>query len=79
MKKIFRWILIIIIIAIFGGTMYFLYQKSKPRQVVYEIKNPYFSDIEKKTIATGSVIPRKEIEIKPKGVSGIVDELYLEP
>jgi len=79
MKKIFRWILIIIIIAIFGGTMYFLYQKSKPKQVVYEIKNPYFSDIEKKTIATGSVIPRKEIEIKPQGVSGIVDELYLEP
>ncbi len=30
-----------------------------------------------KTVATGSVVPRKEIEIKPQ-VSGIIDELYVE-
>jgi len=34
-------------------------------------------DIIKKTSATGSVVPRKEIEIKPI-VSGIIDELYVE-
>ena len=32
----------------------------------------------KKTVATGSVVPRKEIAIKPQ-VSGIVDELFVEP
>jgi len=31
----------------------------------------------KKTTATGSVVPRKEIEIKPV-VSGLIDELYVE-
>ena len=79
MKKVLRWIVIIVIIAIFGGTIYFLYQKSKPKTIVWETKKPFISSIEKITIATGSVIPRKEIEIKPQGVSGIVDELYLEP
>ncbi|PID95232.1 MAG: efflux transporter periplasmic adaptor subunit [Bacteroidetes bacterium] len=79
MKKVFRWILILIILAIFAGTLYFLYTKSKPKPVTYELKHPYISSIEKKSIATGSVIPRKEIEIKPQGVSGIVDKLYLEP
>ena len=31
----------------------------------------------KKTVATGSVVPRQEIEIKPQ-ISGIVDELFVE-
>ena len=35
------------------------------------------TDIVKKTVATGSVVPRQEVEIKPQ-VSGIVDELYVE-
>jgi HlyD family secretion protein len=35
------------------------------------------TNIIKKTVATGSVIPRKEIEIKPQ-VSGIVEEVYVE-
>jgi HlyD family secretion protein len=34
--------------------------------------------IVKKTVATGSVIPRKEVEIKPQ-VSGVVDEVFVEP
>jgi HlyD family secretion protein len=33
-------------------------------------------DIIKKTVATGSVIPRKEIEIKPQ-VSGIVEKIFI--
>ena len=35
------------------------------------------TSIIKKTVATGSVVPRKEIEIKPQ-VSGIVEELFIE-
>src|SRR4029079_13023627 len=35
------------------------------------------ADIVKKTVATGSVVPRKEIAIKPQ-ISGIVEELYVE-
>ncbi len=35
------------------------------------------TDIVKKTVATGSVVPRKEMEIKPR-VSGIIEKLFVE-
>ncbi|MFC2096393.1 efflux RND transporter periplasmic adaptor subunit [Bacteroidota bacterium] len=78
MKKVFRIILLVIIIGAFGATIYFLYQKSKSEPVVYETENAVIKDIIKKTVATGTVVPRKEIEIKPQ-VSGIIEEVYLEP
>ncbi len=77
MKTFLRITLIIVIVAVFGGTIYFLYQKSQTKEVVFETTQPFVSDIIKKTTATGSVVPRKEIEIKPV-VSGIIDELYVE-
>ncbi|MBU8891247.1 MAG: efflux RND transporter periplasmic adaptor subunit [Bacteroidales bacterium] len=78
MKKVLRITLLIVIIGIFGWTIYFLYQKSKPEPVVYETKTPQIANIIKKTVATGSVVPRKEIEIKPQ-VSGIIEAVYIEP
>ena len=32
----------------------------------------------KKTVATGSIVPRREVEVKPK-VTGVLAELYVEP
>lgn len=78
MRKIFRIILLVIIIGAFVATIYFLYQKSKKEPVVFETETPFITDIVKKTVATGSVVPRKEIEIKPQ-VSGIIEEIYIEP
>lgn len=78
MKKVFRIILLVIIIGAFGATIYFLYQKSKSEPVIYETETAEITDIIKKTVATGSVVPRKEIEIKPQ-VSGIIEEVYIEP
>ncbi|MDA3906038.1 MAG: efflux RND transporter periplasmic adaptor subunit [Bacteroidales bacterium] len=77
MKKIFRILLIAILIGAFGGTMFFLYNKSKTKPDVFETKNPFISTVILKTVATGSVVPRYEIEIKPQ-VSGIIDELFVE-
>ena len=77
MKKVLRILGIVILIAVFGGTMFFLYNKSKKKTDVYETKNPFVSNVIMKTVATGSVVPRFEIEIKPQ-VSGIIDELFLE-
>lgn len=76
MRKIFRILGIVILVGIFGGTIYFLYTKSKKVPDVYETKNPFVSNVIRKTVATGSVVPRKEIEIVPQ-VSGIIDELYI--
>lgn len=77
MKKILRILLAVVIIGIFGYTIYFLYQKSQTKEVIFETASPVVGDIIKKTTATGSVVPRKEIEIKPV-VSGIIDKIFVE-
>jgi len=72
--KIFTWI---IVIGIFFGTLIFLGMKSKKKPEIYELEKPQKISIVKKTIATGSVVPRKEILIKPQ-ISGIIKEIYKE-
>jgi HlyD family secretion protein len=77
MKKFFKITGLILLAVMFIGTLVFLYKKSQPKPEIFEVKNPEITNIIKKTVATGSVEPRKEIEIKPQ-VSGIIDELYVE-
>lgn len=77
MKKFLRITLLVVILAIFATTIVYLYNKSKEKPVVFETGKPFKTSIIKKTVATGSVIPRKEIEIKPQ-VSGIVEEIFVE-
>lgn len=77
MKKVVRISVIVILVGVFGGTLFFLYNKSKKKPDQYETKNPFISNVVMKTVATGSVVPRFEIEIKPQ-VSGIIDELFIE-
>jgi len=77
MKKILKISVLVIILAAFVFTIYYLYNKSKEKPVVFVTETPFKTNIIKKTVATGSVIPRKEIEIKPQ-VSGIVEEIYVE-
>jgi HlyD family secretion protein len=79
MKSFFRILLIVILVGVFGFTIYYLYGKSKDVPVIYETTSAFIApNIIKKTVATGSVNPRKEIDITPK-VSGIIEELYIEP
>lgn len=77
MKKFLKIFFGILILAVFIGTVVYLYQKSQAKPVVYETTQSFDTTIVKKTVATGSVVPRKEIEIKPQ-VSGIIDEIYVE-
>jgi HlyD family secretion protein len=78
MKKILKIAVLVIILGIFLLTIVYLYNKSKQKPVVFKTESPFVTSITRKTVATGSVIPRKEIEIKPV-VSGIVEEIYIEP
>ena len=77
MKKVLRIATLVIILGIFLLTIVYLYNKSKQKPVVYKTEKPFYTSITRKTVATGSVVPRKEIEIKPV-VSGIVEEIYIE-
>ncbi len=77
MKRFFIVFIVIIFVALFIGTGYYLYQKSAEPSVIYETEKPFQTDIVKKTIATGSIMPRKEIALKSQ-VSGVVNNMYIE-
>lgn len=77
MKKFFKISLFVIIGVVLLGTFVFLYKKSKPEVVVYEVVSPAVDSLEKTTVATGKIEPRDEILIKPQ-ISGIIDVLYKE-
>lgn len=79
MRTFLRITIIVIVLGIFGFTIFYLYGKSKDVPVIYETTNAFVApNIIKKTVATGSVNPRKEIDITPK-VSGIIQEIMVEP
>ena len=70
-------LILILILAGLAGGGYYLVKKDQEKPITFEVETPFFTDIIKKTVATGAVIPRKEIEIKPQ-VSGLVSEIYVE-
>lgn len=77
MKKAGKIILFSILGLAVIGTFIYLWQKSRPEKMVYEILTPETGTIENKTVATGKVEPRDEILIKPQ-ISGIVSEVLKE-
>jgi HlyD family secretion protein len=78
MKKILYGFFVLLILALFIGTTGYLYQKSQKPPTIFETISPVIGDIQKVTVASGTIVPRKEIEIKPQ-VAGIIDEIYVQP
>ena len=78
MKRLLTIFVVFVLLVLFGGTVYFLWAKSRKPETVYQTESPKVADIVKKAVATGSVVPRKEVEIKPR-VSGIIETIYVEP
>lgn len=78
MKRFLIVLLGLLVLVVFGGTLWFLWQKAHKPPVLYKTETAAIADIVKKTVATGSVVPRKEVEVKPQ-VSGIVDSIRVEP
>ncbi|MEH6605224.1 MAG: efflux RND transporter periplasmic adaptor subunit [Pseudomonadales bacterium] len=77
MKKILLILLTLTVVCVFAGTAIFLYQKSQEKPIIYQTDSAFRIDIVKKTVATGSIKPRKEVEIKPH-VSGVVEKLFVQ-
>jgi HlyD family secretion protein len=78
MRRIFKISILVVLIVLFISTLAFLYSKSQEKPKIYNTEKPFMGNIVKKTVATGSVVPRKEIEIKPQ-VSGIIETIYVVP
>jgi HlyD family secretion protein len=76
MKRVIKFLILGVIALVFVGTFVFLYRKSQAAPVVFKLDSPAKMTIIKKTVATGKVIPRREIEVKSQ-VSGVVEKLYV--
>lgn len=75
-KKIRNTVLVLLFVGLIAWTFYFLYEKSRESPVVFETVQPFDTAIVKKTVATGSVTPRREVNMKSQ-VSGIIEKLYV--
>ncbi len=78
MKRIVTAFFVLLFLAAVAGTMWFLWSKSQTKPKVYETEGPQITDVVKKTVATGAIVPRQEVEIKPR-VSGVIETLFVEP
>jgi len=61
---------LIAVLAWFGA-------KNSKSPIEYETEKPFKTNIVRKTVATGKVIPLEEVEIKPK-ISGIIEKIFVE-
>ncbi|MBU2907663.1 MULTISPECIES: efflux RND transporter periplasmic adaptor subunit [Arenibacter] len=76
MNKIVKYVLIgVLVLGALWAAAFFIKSNSKSA-ITYEVKNPFTANIQKKTVATGKVVPEDEVEIKPQ-ISGIIDEIFL--
>lgn len=77
MKKFMKIAAIVSVMLVFFGTFVFLYRKSQPEAVSYQILKAEVKDLRQTTVATGKIEPRDEVQIKPQ-ISGIIAEVYKE-
>lgn len=72
MKKAVRYsIIAIVALGALWAAAFFVKSNSKA-SVTYDTLSPFYGNIEVKTVATGSVVPEDEVEIKPQ-IQGIID------
>ncbi|MFT6722312.1 MAG: HlyD family secretion protein [Flavobacteriaceae bacterium] len=77
MNKFLKYGLIgALVLGALWAAAFFVKSNSKS-SINYDTTNAFISNIEKKTVATGKVVPEDEVEIKPQ-ISGIIDKIYLE-
>ncbi|MDE5571516.1 MAG: efflux RND transporter periplasmic adaptor subunit, partial [Prevotella sp.] len=74
MKRYSKLIIAVIIALVFIGTFVFLWQKSQPKEIVYNEFTPAMNEVKKSTVITGKIEPRNEVNVKPQ-ISGIITEL----
>ncbi len=72
-KKIIFGTIIIALIAV----LVWLGKKNSKSPIEYETEKPFKTNIVRKTVATGKVIPLEEVEIKPQ-ITGIIEKIFVE-
>ena len=74
MKKAFRYsIIAVIALGALWAAAFFVKSNSKA-SITYDTISPFYGTIEEKTVATWTVVPEDEVEIKPQ-IQGIIDRI----
>lgn len=76
MKKTGTIIVLALIFIGFIAGIWYVYNLDKKDPVVYTTEQASTQTIVKKTVATGSIVPKEEVLIKPN-ISGIIEEIFV--
>ena len=77
MKRKGTLITLIVIAVLFIVGVRYIWLKDQQDPIVYQSESPMINSVVKKTVATGSIVPKEEVLIKPN-ISGIIDEIFVE-
>lgn len=78
MKKFFKRLILALAIFAVGYSFYFMWKQSQPAPEIHELVQPSRRDIANNVVATGTLEPRVEVELKPK-VTGVIEKLMVKP
>jgi HlyD family secretion protein len=76
MKRTGTIITLLVIIIAFSAGIWYIYSKDKTNPVVFQTETASIKTIVKKTVATGNIVPKEEVLIKPN-ISGIIHEIFV--
>ncbi len=74
-KVLYIFLGLVLAAGLIAGIVYMIKSNSKKSEV-FLTKKPVVQDMEDKVMATGKIVPREEIEIKPN-MSGIIDKVLV--
>lgn len=77
MKRTTTVIILFVILASFTTALIYLWQKNQEDPITYTTEQPTTKTIVVKTMATGSIVPKEEILIKPN-ISGVIEEVFIQ-
>ena len=77
MKRRGTLITLIVIGVLFILGVRYIWLKDQQDPVVYQYEQATMGSVVKKTVATGSIVPKEEVLIKPN-ISGIIDAIFVE-
>jgi HlyD family secretion protein len=78
MKRTTTVIVLVIIVLSFATALIYLWKKNQEDPITYTTDKALNKSIVVKTMATGSIVPKEEVLIKPN-ISGVVEEVFIEP
>ena len=77
MKRTKTVIILVLIVVAFASALFYLWKKNQEDPVTYSSESPTERDIVVQTLATGSIVPKEEVLIKPN-ISGVIEEIFIE-